>query len=235
MRAFGVARAERASDAFDDIAGEYDRWVRIAVPTYEEVFRVALEAIDHGSRVVGDVVDLGAGTGLFAARVAQHHPVAHYHLVDASTQMLELATSRFGALPAAATVRHQELEEFEGVNAYDIAISSFAIHHLEDEAKRRLFRAVHRSLRPGGVFVNVDQIRGDGQFAAMYWDRWLARVREAGGEEEQIASSERRRHDHDRDSSLGEQLEWLQQAGFEADCLYKHYFVGVFVGVKPER
>ena len=229
-----MARAQRPSDAFDEVAGDYDRWVRIALPTYDEVYRVALDAIDQGTRVLRDVVDLGAGTGLFAAHVAARHPSAHYHLVDASTQMLEIATRRFASGRARATVLHQELEHFEAEGAYDCAVSSLAIHHLEDDAKRRLFGAVHRSLRPGGVFVNVDQIRAEDRFAGIYWDRWLARVREAGGSEEQIAASERRRRDHDRDSSLAEQLEWLQEAGFEADCLYKHYFVGVLVAFKAD-
>ena len=65
-----MARAQRPSDAFDEVAGDYDRWVRIALPTYDEVYRVALDAIDQGTRVLRDVVDLGAGTGLFAAHVA---------------------------------------------------------------------------------------------------------------------------------------------------------------------
>ena len=38
--------------------------------------------------------------------------------------------------------------------------------------------------------------------------------------------------DLDRDAGLFEQLSWLEQAGFDADCIYKHYFVAVFLALK---
>lgn len=229
-----MAETWHASEAFDEVAAGYDRWIRIAVPTYEEVYRVALEAIEDHSPVVQDVVDLGAGTGLFSAQLAIAHSTARYHLVDASEQMLNVARSRFEAMPVTASFAHHAMEDFSDHAAYDAAVSGFAIHHLEDAAKQRLFRAIYKSLRPNGVFVNIDQIRADRRFGDTYWDHWLARVREAGGTESQIESSVRRRHAHDRDSTLEEQLRWLGEAGFVADCRYKHYFVGVFVAVKPD-
>jgi tRNA (cmo5U34)-methyltransferase len=60
-------------------------------------------------------------------------------------------------------------------------------------------------------------------------------VRQAGAPEDRIEASIRRRLEFDRDASLDEQLSWMRAAGFEADCIYKHYFVAVLLGLKPEE
>jgi tRNA (cmo5U34)-methyltransferase len=39
-------------------------------------------------------------------------------------------------------------------------VSALAIHHLDDDAKQDLNARVREVLRPGGVFVNAEQVRG---------------------------------------------------------------------------
>jgi len=39
----------------------------------------------------------------------------------------------------------------------------------------------------------------------------------------------------DRDSALLDQLDWMKMAGFFADCVYKNYFGGIFLALKPAR
>jgi hypothetical protein len=36
----------------------------------------------------------------------------------------------------------------------------------------------------------------------------------------------------ERIASLQDQVRWLDQAGFQADCIYKYCFVAVFLGIK---
>jgi cyclopropane fatty-acyl-phospholipid synthase-like methyltransferase len=43
---------------------------------------------------------------------------------------------------------------------FDAIVSALAIHHLEDAEKRSLFARIHERLRPGGVFVNAEQVVG---------------------------------------------------------------------------
>jgi tRNA (cmo5U34)-methyltransferase len=114
-------------------------------------------------------------------------------------------------------------------------ISSLAIHHLEHVEKRALFARVHSALKPGGAFINVDQVRGEPPFGDLYWSTWLSRVRQAGAPEDRIQASVQRRLDFDRDASLDEQLSWMRAAGFEADCIYKHYFVAVMLGLESDE
>jgi tRNA (cmo5U34)-methyltransferase len=222
-----------AAQAFDEAAPDYDSWVRKALPTYEELFNVATEVVplERGEEIC--VADLGAGSGLFSARLLKAFPKARFELFDASTEMLDRARKRFASRDNQFSFNVLDMTSFHSTSRFDAVVSSLAIHHLEHDQKRELFRQIWLALRPGGVFVNVDQVRGDSGFSNLYWDAWLRKVREAGAPESQIQASIARRREFDRDASLSDQLSWLQSVGFEADCIYKHYFVAVFLAIKP--
>ena len=84
------------------------------------------------------------------------------------------------------------------------------------------------------AFINIDQIDPPTQnLKNLYWETWLEKVRSAGAGEERIQESIRRRRELDQDASLSDQLNWLTDAGFvDVDCIYKHYFVGIFYGLR---
>jgi len=88
--------SKSAAEAFDRAAPDYDAWVRHALPTYEELFSVAVEVIPHASESAIRVADLGAGSGLFSERVRAAYPNARFALFDASAKMLDRARERFG-------------------------------------------------------------------------------------------------------------------------------------------
>jgi len=219
-------------EAFGDIALEYDSWIRKALPTYGELFTVAVEVIPHPRDIPISVADLGAGSGLYSEHVRRAFPRASLTLYDSSRDMLERARRRFSPAPEATTFVEQRMEDFCESERFDLIVSSLAIHHLEHSAKRELFRRVFSALRSGGAFINVDQVRGEGRFQDLYRSIWLSRVRASGAPERQIQSSIDRRREFDRDANLAQQLAWLAEAGFETDCVYKHYFVAVFLALK---
>ncbi|HEU5214412.1 MAG TPA: class I SAM-dependent methyltransferase [Gaiellaceae bacterium] len=96
------------------------------------------------------LVDLGAGTGLFAAAVA---PLARRVVaVDPSPAMLERARARGGFEAVEAGFLGYE---HEGEPA-DFVYSRNALHHLPDFWKTLALRRVHALLRPGGVFLLRD-------------------------------------------------------------------------------
>jgi tRNA (cmo5U34)-methyltransferase len=225
-------KKRRVEQAFDEAAPEYDTWVKQALPTYDELFSVAVEIIPFAQDQPIAVADLGAGSGLFARHVLAIYPEATFTLVDASTEMLDLARKRFRQESDAFAFIEQRLEDFSEDERFDVVISSLAIHHLEDADKRSLFKRILTALRPGGAFINVDQIKGQPPFDRLYWETWLAKVRAAGASEPNIQTSIKRRKAFDLDARLSSQLTWLREAGFVADCIYKHYFVAVFLALK---
>jgi ubiquinone/menaquinone biosynthesis C-methylase UbiE len=99
-------------------------------------------------RPCGRVLDVGCGTGAFAARLAGI--ARHVDAVDRSAAMIEVARRRAPAnvTPILADVLELPLP----ADHYDAIVSITALHHLPlDEALRHLAPA----LRPGGVLAAV--------------------------------------------------------------------------------
>ena len=150
--------------------------------------------------------------------------------------MLDRARLRFDRQPAGRVeFVVGDYAEADLGGPYDAVVSALSIHHLEDPAKRALFRRAFLALRPGGLFVNADQVAGptlarDAHYRAL----WLRAVRRAGVGEEDLAAA-RERMTHDRHAPLAAQMGWLAEAGFvEVDCAYKQWSFAVYSGTRPE-
>jgi len=227
----------KIDQVFDKSVSYYDDWMRIALPAYQDLFDTAVESIpfDPANRI--KVLDLGAGTGLFSWHVLQRYNNGEFLLYDLAEGMLNVAQERFTDRGDQFQYKLGDLRDLQVEEKMDLVISSLAIHHLSDHQKRLLFKKVFSILKSGGAFINVDQVKGPTDyFVDHYWDSWLAKVRAAGADEEQISASIHRRQTFDRDATLFDQLRWLQEAGFSnADCIYKNHFVAVlaaYSGVK---
>ena len=216
--------------AFNTSINYYDDWMKKALPNYEDIFKTALELIHFAPTDPIDVLDLGAGTGLFSKHVFEKYPNAKFLLYDLADKMIEVAKDRFRSYPQQFEFFIGDYRTLQIEHKYDLAISSLSIHHLDDNDKHKLFRSVFDILRSPGVFINIDQIRGETSFLQdLYWNHWLVQVKRAEPSEERIQESISRRTKYDRDSLLKDQLQWLTEAGFvNVDCVYKNFFVGVF-------
>ncbi len=220
--------------AFNSSINYYDDWMRKALPNYEDIFKTALELIHFTATTPIDVLDLGAGTGLFSKHVFEKYPDAKFLLYDLADKMIEVAKDRFRSYPQQFEFYIGDYRTLQIAHEYDLVISSLSIHHLDDKDKHKLFRSIYDILRKPGIFINIDQIRGETSFLQdLYWNHWLAQVKRAESSEERIQESIDRRTKYDRDSLLKDQLQWLTEAGFiNVDCVYKNFFVGVFFAMK---
>ena len=221
----------------------YDAVRRNLVPCFDGFYGSALDAIGDwaGARASAtlDVLDLGAGTGLFSAMVlgrlsqARIHP--RIHLVDVSDAMLVQARQRFaGAADSNVSFEVRDYTQGSLGGPWDLVVSALSIHHLDDGAKRALFARIFEALRPAGLFVNAEQVLGPTPAAeARYRKLWDEQVLGSGVDRlEYERAVERMRHD--RCSTLGDQLEWLRAAGFtEIDCAFKQWRFAVYFGMRP--
>lgn len=126
--------------------------VRSEVPRYDEF----QDAIAGAVNLLAPrrVLDLGVGTGETARRVLRCFPTADLVGVDASAEMLGLASE---ALPG-ADLRMGRLEDALPDGDFDAVFSALAIHHLSADGKRDLFRRIGVAVRPGGRFVLGDVV-----------------------------------------------------------------------------
>ena len=216
---------------FDAGADDYDWQRRHLIPCFDEFYGMAL-SLAHTDGPSPKVLDVGAGTGLFAGLVLRKYPDAQLTLIDFSEKMLEGARRRFEGTPNVRYIA-ADYSTYSFTETYDLIISSLSIHHLPHPEKRKLFKTLYQALRPGGVFVNADQVQGTTPATdADYKRRWLEAVRASGLPEHLIqASIERRKHDIN--ATVADQIRWLEEAGFvDVDCMYKNLEFAVFYGKK---
>jgi tRNA (cmo5U34)-methyltransferase len=222
-----------AVSTFTRDADSYDAARRGLIPCFDAFYGAALDLIaDWRGASVGPlhVLDLGAGTGLFSSLMLARYPDARLHLVDASPGMLDEARRRFaGRDDISYAVGDMARADLAG--PWDVVISALAIHHLDDTAKRALFARIRGALRPGGLFINAEQVLGptpeaEGRYARV----WLAQVRAAGVAQADIAKAQERMR-HDRCATVENQLHWLRAAGFfDVDCSFKAWRFAVMSG-----
>jgi SAM-dependent methyltransferase len=112
-----------------------------------------------------DVLEIGAGTGAFAARLAAELPGLALLTTDQSHRMVELQRER-GLAAQVQDVEHLLAPDA----AYDVVLALWMLYHVPD--LDRGLAEVRRVLRPGGRFVAVTN--GDEHVADLR--------REAGGE-----------------------------------------------------
>jgi len=217
-------------EIFDITASTYDADRAKLIPCYDAFYRRTTDLIPAAAM---RILDLGAGTGLLATFVRSWYPQAHIHLMDVSEPMLACARTRLG------DDRNVTFEVADYMTAalpaeQDAIVSALSIHHLTDPDKRALFAKIFAALRPGGVFVNAEQVAGPTPaLDAIYKSLWLQQVREAGATPQQIADSLYRQQD-DRCASVEDQLDWMRDVGFsDADCWFKDNRFAVLAGTRP--
>ncbi len=214
---------------FDATASTYDRDRSRLIPGCEAFYRWASDLIPLRAKTI---LDLGAGSGLLTALVRDRFPNAHIRLMDFSGPMLKLARERLAG-DENLTFHQADYVAEELPGDLCAIISSLSVHHLDDEDKRAVFRKAHAALKPGGVFINADQVAGPTpELDERYKALWLAQVRALGATQAQIEASLYRQRE-DRCSPVGDQLAWMRQAGFaDADCWYKEGRFAVMSGTK---
>ncbi len=114
----------------------------------------ALDAIvaEHPLRVL----EIGPGTGGFAARIAAALPGVRITAIDQSPRFVELTRAR------GVDAREGDAQDLPfGDEAFDVVAALWMLYHVSDV--RQALSEVRRVLRPGGLFVAVTN--GDSHLA----------------------------------------------------------------------
>ncbi|MEH1793775.1 class I SAM-dependent methyltransferase [Nostoc sp.] len=221
-------------EAFNSAAGDYDNLRRILIPCFDDFYKTAVEIIPGDWTAPLKVLDLGAGTGLYSGMVQSVFPNAEFTLLDLAPEMLEKAKFRFSKMGKSPKILIGDYIETDLGDSYDLIISALSIHHLSDFDKELLYQRIYDVLKPGGIFVNADQILGKtADLEELYRQHWLDSIRANGILEEDLKAAQKRM-EYDRMATLDIQLRWLEAAGFQnVDCWYKNFSFAVFGGYRP--
>lgn len=166
------------------------------------------------------VLDLGCGDGRLAALVLDACPsIERAVAVDASPPMLAAARERFADDGRVSVVEADLREPVAGWGRFDVVVSGFAIHHLEDDRKRSLYAEVASVLEPGGLLANLEVVPCATPALQAEFHR---RIERPSGDPE------------DRLSPIEDQLTWLREAGLtDVDCLWRWWGFALLTGRRP--
>eukprot|EP00208_Stichococcus_sp_RCC1054_P001322 CAMPEP_0206137368 /NCGR_PEP_ID=MMETSP1473-20131121/2504_1 /ASSEMBLY_ACC=CAM_ASM_001109 /TAXON_ID=1461547 /ORGANISM="Stichococcus sp, Strain RCC1054" /LENGTH=245 /DNA_ID=CAMNT_0053530415 /DNA_START=73 /DNA_END=811 /DNA_ORIENTATION=- len=170
------------------------------------------------------MVDLGCGDAHYTAGALQKSGagarLSLYRGVDLAADALELARANVGvaAAGAAVEVAVQNMLDYAQAggspDTFDIALTSFAAHHLTPDEKAIFLKGVLQQLKPGGVLVVCDAYRHDGETRPEYLDRFC---NFANGHWTELNPAELKMfEDHMRTHDYMETVQGYQQLASEA-------------------
>jgi SAM-dependent methyltransferase len=175
-------------------------------------------------------INLGAGPGNLDEVILDHFPGAQATLVDGSLAMMAAARQRLQRFEGRAEYVHANLSspDWTGAvsGAFDLAVSTVAIHNLREPSRiRDLYAETFRLLAHGGMFLNLDYMRANRPSLAGMAE-WAARDPEAGLNGSGGGG-------HNMPGTLIEQLGWLSEAGFTGvDVFWKDMNTALLCGIR---
>ncbi len=174
------------------------------IPAYAE-FQDQVAAATADVRAT-TALELGVGTGETTRRILDHHPSLRLTGIDSSEAMLARAKETFPD----ADLRLSRLEDPLPTGPFELVFSALAVHHLDGAGKRDLFRRVAEVMAPGGRFVLGDVVvpeREEDMQIPIDWEL-------------------------DLPDRVDDQLEWMREAGLEAEPTWTFKDLAVIVGVR---
>lgn len=165
---------------------------------------------------------MGAGTGILSELILTSFPNAKTTVFDLSEKMLETCGKKLAVFKDRLDFELADfLTDDFGTN-YDLVVSGLAVHHIDDEGKRALFKRIFKSLNKGGTLLIRDCVTGaTPDLTEKYENLWRAFMRENGEDDEKWFA---RHLEEDTPSSLSNQLTWLREAGFiNVGCHWRYF------------
>ncbi len=163
----------------------FDTW-----QTYEKVVRgdymhhrLFFEALaeEAGTRLEEPltILDLGCGDARPMLPMLERFEIERYVGIDESDAALRSASQALEATNVAYELRNGSVPGvLVGIHdAFDIAVASYSLHHLDSSAKQATIGECRRLLRRGGMLAIVDIFLEPGETRDAYRMRWEANAR----------------------------------------------------------
>ena len=224
---------DRVKEQFNTLSAGYDERRRLLIPHFDEFYNTGIKFLSFP----GDaprVLDIGAGTGIFAGALLSRYPKAKLTLIDFAENMIDIAKDKFCDHIEFRYITNDYLEyDFSG-EQFDIIISALSIHHLGAEQTKSFYAKIYAMLEKDGEFLNADLANsGVPEIDKKYDEVWTDFVGGNIGRENEYFERFIKSKSVDKPMPVTQHISWLQNAGFDlADCIYKYLCFAVIYGRK---
>lgn len=216
-------------EAFNQASNDYDKYRIKAIPNMHIYYDTAVNLTKTFKNP--KILDLGAGTGILTKMLSQQHPDSDITLIDISSKMLNLAKEKFKDENYKYIIADYLEYEFE--EKYDIIVSSLSIHHLNEEEKKKLYEKIYNSLKPKGIFINADLIKGSTDKSEELFKKMDSTYLDSQSMPEEDKKIIRKRRLLDKPSKLQDTIRYYEKIGFvDIEVYYKYYRYVVIAGEK---
>ncbi len=220
-----------------------------------QFFPLAMEQLDTISRVIEmynpsieNFLDLGCGDGFIGNYIYKLFPYSKGVFLDSSNEMIEKAKRKGIDIQTEFIVQDFGKSDWsnsiKSVQSFDLIISGFSIHHIDNDNKKRLYSDIYKLLKPNGLFLNLEHVsspteRIEQLFSDLFDDCMMDYQKSI---EDEKTKEEIKELYHDANhkkmnilESVEVQCDWLRQIGFsEVDCFMKIFELALFGGIKSE-
>ncbi len=213
-------------------AERYDEMIRIFIPHYDEMLKVGVDLVNALAKKSPHVLDLGGGTGALTQAILRGIPAAKVDLIDIDPYMLSEAKRRLSS--EKERVAFMECSFLGSLPKSDVIVASLSLHHIQNlEQKAKVYASIAESLKPGGLFLNLDAtVSFDDKVRKLTFDNWATSMGKHG-----VGVQEAFKHfaewaAEDHYLPLVDELECLRQAGFlHPECFWRRGPITVFGGM----
>lgn len=222
--------------------------VRGAIPSAETQIEVMLEIIGHWNPNMHRVIDLGCGDGILGKAVRSEFPSIELYCVDFSETMLDAAKKNFAGSDSVHFIKadfssSQWKDFLNAADGFDLVVSGYSIHHLQNERKKEIYQEIYALLNPNGLFLNLEHVSSatrevEAIFDEYFIDHLYVYQRKMNPDIARDVVAEKYYHRPDKVENilapLEVQCDWLRDIGYQdVDCFFKVFELALFGGRKP--
>ncbi|MGB9978766.1 class I SAM-dependent methyltransferase [Methanobacterium sp.] len=144
------------------MAVNYDKMCQIMVPGYNFLQNAVIDILKFENMDEIVLLDLGAGSGILIEKVLKEFPDSTCYYLDSSDEFMSVAKERLQKYEDKINyIKSDFCKNWESKIAEKptVITSMSAIHHLQTENKKNLYKKSYDVLEKGGWFFNIDEMK----------------------------------------------------------------------------
>jgi ubiquinone/menaquinone biosynthesis C-methylase UbiE len=164
----------------------WDRMQERYILKRPERFEIIVQMINSTQKTVGNVLDLGCGTGSLMLQILENFPKTNVFGIDFDPTLLPLAKQRLECFGERAKLILADLREDSWSElvpqSIDAVVSATALHWFKPQELASLYHKITGVLHPSGIFLNSDHVGSDNPLIQKAWqeNREKMRAKQSG-------------------------------------------------------